>query len=78
MLQTPTPTAIAAKINLKNGRFNGHESLVDAFLDVLPSSVKEEKNDQKIESLYSDVKRCLFATRTSFVVQQNTQHWALM
>ena len=77
MLQTPTPTAIAAKINLKNGRFNGYENLVDAFLDVLPASVKEARNDQTIEALYSDVKRRLFGPRTSFVVRQE-QHWALM
>lgn len=75
---TLNANTIAAKIKFQNGRFNGHSNLVDAFLKVLPSTEKAEGKDKEIEALYSDVKRVIFGSRTSFVVPQPEQHWALM
>ncbi len=80
-MANPTPAAIVNKITVKNGLYNGHKSLVEAFLSVLPHSVKNEANDRNIELLFNDVKRNMFAKNTACLNTDantsGTEHWAL-
>ena len=71
----PTPTAIANQIQIKDGLFNGHPSLVDAFLSVLPASLKEPSNDMQIKNLYLSVEAITF---NKPAYPQPEEHWALV
>ncbi len=84
MTLNPTPMAIANQITVENGRFNGHNSFIDAFLSVLPESSKAEANDDYIESLYVEVQRNVFSKNNATVrlsvhpYETGTENWALL
>lgn len=73
-MKKPSPAEIARKIQVKNGLFNGRVSLVDAFLSVLPCSLKEPDNDFFIKHLFLSVKDILVNNK----VPEPEQHWALL
>ncbi len=73
-----SPSAIAKKI--RDGRYkDSHNSLAEVFLSLLPSSIKKE-NDQRIEMLFIEVKKCLLFNsknaKTFDVIPE--QHWVLL
>ena len=73
----PTPPDMVDGIVVKDGRYNGYPSLLDAFLALLPESLKVAENDSHIERLYSDVKRAMRSpSRNVFLDSQD--HWALL
>lgn len=55
----PSESDILKHIEKKNGRYNGYQDLLDAFLAQIPDSAKEPKNDSHIERLYYQVKRAI-------------------
>ncbi|MFK5892645.1 MAG: hypothetical protein QM504_05445 [Pseudomonadota bacterium] len=69
-----TPAVIVNKIVIKNGLYNGHPSLVDAFLSLIPDSEKTEGNDNLIESIFNDVKRNINSNEN----RSGSSHWALV
>ena len=64
----PSALDILDDIEVKDNRYNGYQNLVDAFLALLPDSVKNPEYDGRIERLYNDVKRAMLApTKTNFL-----------
>lgn len=74
-MQLPTPTTIANQIHIKDGLFNGHTSLVDAFLSVIPESLKDPKNDYQVKNLYMGVE-AIALNKPAY--PQPEEHWALV
>lgn len=73
----PSSLEIIDGIEVKDNRYNGYSTLLDAFLALLPDSVKRPEYDGRIERLYHEVKRALFApTRSTFL--ESKEHWALL